>query len=330
MTPQERVLATLGGRPADRVPAVPMVAGDHAARLCGVPLARIYEDGPTLGRVLVEATRHYGLDAVIVFSDVAVEAEAIGAELEFPEEGIPFVVAPTDELRCPDPLRDGRMPLILEATRACRDALGEEALVFASIKGPFSLATLISEPEAFFSALLSDPDAVHGKVAFATQVQMRYADAAIAAGATALFVGDPFATGELIGPDFYERFALPYCRQLVDHIHAAGRPVVLHICGETACLLPLIPRTGAQAFSVDEIELAAAQRALAGETVLMGNVSTSLLRDGTPQAVHEAARDCLRATRGHPFLLSAACDVPMETPEENVFALVRAAREWDG
>ena len=328
MTPKERVLAALSGKRADGVPAVPMVAGDHAARLCGVPLKRIYQDGATLGQVLVSAYRHYGLDAVIVFSDVAVEAQAIGAQLEFPEDGIPFVVKPSAQLKVPNPWCDGRMPLILEATRTCLDALEDEALVFASIKGPFSLATLISEPEAFFSALLTDPKQIHEKLEFALEVQRRYVDAIATLGEVALFVGDPFATGELIGPDYFEQFALPYCRRLMDHIHGKGLDAVLHICGQTQNLLRLIPRTGAQAFSVDEINLPLAQAELEGEVALMGNVSTQLLRDGTAEQVFSAAWKCLQSTAGNPFILSSACDVPTATPEENVFALVKAARLW--
>lgn len=328
MTPKERVQAVLTGRRADGAPAVPMVAGDHAARLCGVPLRRIYQDGPTLGRVLVSAYRHYQMDAAIVFSDVAVEAQAIGAKLEFPEDGIPFVIEPSAQLKVPNPWCDGRMPLILEATRTCLDAIGDEAQVFTSIKGPFSVATLISEPEAFFSALLTDPIQIHEKLEFALEVQQRYVDAIAMLGEVVLFVGDPFATGELIGPDYFEEFALPYCKRLMDHIHTKGLQAVLHICGQTENLMHLIPRTGAQAFSVDEINLTKAQEALKGKVVLMGNVSTQLLRDGTAEQVFSTAWSCLQSTAGNPFILSSACDVPAATPERNVSALIKAARLW--
>lgn len=329
MTPKERLKAVLSGRLADRVPAVPMVAGDHAARISEVPIKRIYEDGKTLGEVLVNAYRHYDLDAVIVFSDVAVEAEAIGAELEFPDEGIPFVINPSTELRVPDPNRDGRMPLIQEATSRCLELLGEEALVFTSIKGPFSVATLISEPEEFFGFLLTDPKAARKKLEFATEAQLRYVDALLDLGDIGIFIGDPFATGELIGPSHFEEFALPYCRRLIEHIHGRGHHAVLHICGETTNLLDQIPKTGAECFSVDEIDLGNAQEKLRGKAALMGNVSTSLLRDGDEQEILGASMSCLEQTAGEPFILSSACDVPMASPEANVRAMVTATRQWN-
>ena len=60
----------------------------------------------------------------------------------------------------------------------------------------------------------------------------------------------------------------------------------------------------------------------------MGNVSTKLLLEGTPEQVAAAAKTCLeRGGRG--LILSSSCDVPTNAPKENVQALVKAGREWE-
>jgi uroporphyrinogen-III decarboxylase len=84
--------------------------------------------------------------------------------------------------------------------------------------------------------------------------------------------------------------------------------------------------TGADFLSVDEMDLAVARQVVGGRT-LMGNVSTKLMLEGTTEQVAAAARTCLERA-GQNLVLSTSCDVPTESPKENVRALVTVAREW--
>jgi uroporphyrinogen-III decarboxylase len=58
----------------------------------------------------------------------------------------------------------------------------------------------------------------------------------------------------------------------------------------------------------------------------MGNVPTGLMLEGRPDQVTKAARECV-AQAGPNLVLSTACDVPRDTPPENVKALVAVGRE---
>ena len=63
--------------------------------------------------------------------------------------------------------------------------------------------------------------------------------------------GDSPAGPEMISPEMYEEFAMPYEKIVVDTSHQAGLLYTLHICGNTEIILDLMVKTGADAFEID-------------------------------------------------------------------------------
>jgi uroporphyrinogen decarboxylase len=85
--------------------------------------------------------------------------------------------------------------------------------------------------------------------------------------------------------------------------------------------------TKADALSIDSaVDLKEAKEVVRGRATLIGNVDTTLILTASKENVHEAAEDCLKkAGREGGFILSTGCDMPLETPNYNVHALVNAA-----
>jgi uroporphyrinogen decarboxylase len=324
-----RFAALLRGEKPDRPVVFPMVVANHAARLEGFSISEAVTQPDTLARVLHSAYRFYGYDLIMVFTDTMVEAEAMGAQVLLPEDDDPFQLEPprVSKLEPADPKKDGRMPVVLEATRRLKELLDDEAPILTSLKGPFSLASFLHGIDKFLEDLLTDPGRAHEFLRLATENQLAYAGAIIKAGGIP-FIGDPVASGSLVSSGMFREFARPYLAQLIRSVHESGAKAGLHICGETKSLLRDMAATGADFLSIDEMDLAMARQEVGDNTVLMGNVSTKLLLEGTTDEVSAAARTCLeRGGRG--LILSSSCDVPTDAPKENVQALVRAGREWE-
>jgi uroporphyrinogen decarboxylase len=324
-----RFAALMRGEKPDRPVVFPMVAANHAARLEGFSISEAVTQPDTLARVLYSAYRFYGYDLIMVFTDTMVEAEAMGAQVLIPEDDDPFLLEPprVSKLEPADPNKDGRMPVVLEATRRLKKLLDDEAPILTSLKGPFSLASFLHGIDKFLEDLLTDPGRAHEFLRIATDNQVAYADAIVKAGGIP-FVGDPVASGSLVSPEMFREFARPYLEQLIRSIHESGAKAGLHICGETKRLLADMTATGADFLSIDEMDLALARQEVGDKTVLMGNVSTNLLLDGTPEQIAAAAKECLERG-GRSLILSSSCDVPTDAPKENVHALVAAAREQE-
>jgi uroporphyrinogen decarboxylase len=314
------------GEKPDRPVVFPMVAANHAARLEGFSVSEAVTQADTLARVLYSAYRFYGYDLVMVFTDTMVEAEAMGAQVLIPEDDDPFLLEPprVSKLEPADPKKDGRMPVVLDATRRLKALLEDEAPILTSLKGPFSLASFLHGIDKFLEDLLTDPGRAHEFLRLATRNQLAYAEAIVKAGGIP-FIGDPVASGSLVSPEMFREFARPYLTQLIRSVHESGAKVGLHICGETKRLLADMAATGADFLSVDEMDLALARQEVGDRVVLMGNVSTKLLLEGTPEQVSAASKTCLERG-GRSLILSSSCDVPTDAPKENVQAMVAAGR----
>lgn len=317
------------GEKPERPVVFPMVVANHAARLEGFSISEAVTQEDTLARVLYSAYRFYGYDLVMVFTDTMVEAEAMGAQVLIPEDDDPFLLEPprVSKLEPADPKKDGRMPVVLEATRRLKALLEDEAPILTSLKGPFSLASFLRGIDKFLEDLLTDPGRAHEFLRIATDNQVAYAEAIVKAGGIP-FIGDPVASGSLVSPEMFREFAKPFLAQLIRSVHESGAKAGLHICGETKALLADMAATGADFLSVDEMDLALARQQVGENTVLMGNVSTRLMLEGTADKVAAVAKVCLERG-GQSLILSSSCDVPTDGPKENVQALVRVGREWE-
>jgi uroporphyrinogen decarboxylase len=106
---------------------------------------------------------------------------------------------------------------------------------------------------------------------------------------------------------------------------------VLHICGNTTHLIPGMARTGAQGASLDSpVDFAAAAQKIPPDLVLIGNVDpVGVMLEGNPEKVKDAAASLLKKMAGkRNFILSSGCDLPRDTPHENIDALIKAAKTF--
>jgi uroporphyrinogen-III decarboxylase len=63
------------------------------------------------------------------------------------------------------------------------------------------------------------------------------------------------------------------------------------------------------------------------EQVILGNIDPVIvLRDGTPESVYAVTGECHRQAAER-FIVGAGCEVPRDTPVQNLHAMIRYARE---
>ncbi len=336
MTPKERMAAFLQGQEVDRPLCAPLIL-NHAARISGVRISEYNQDGGTMGEAHVAAFKEYGHDFIFIFSTTSTLAEAMGTRLFFPDDDAPWVEEPVvrqaadlAKVRTVDPQRDGRLPVYLEATRLCCDRIGEDVFVGCVFSGPFTTAAALRGTEDFVKETYKNPELVHKLLALAMENALIFVDAILAAGGIPVLV-EPVASGSLISPVMFKKFALPYLKPIVEKIQQAGLPCILHICGKTTKIVELMADTGANALSLDVIDLAEAKAKVGARVCLIGNVNPArTMLKGGPGDVAREARECLARAGDNPagFILSSGCEVPINTRPANVHAMIDAARNY--
>lgn len=333
MNSRERVLAMLEGRTVDRLPCMPITMQFAADRI-----GRPYRDYATDHRVLVEAqlrvVEEFGIDHVSGISDPTREAEACGAAILYPADSPPAIdesaAALADRgrlagLKVPDPLA-GRMGDRMQAIALFRERVGGEKLIEGWIEGPCAEAADLRGINHLMTDFIDEPEFVRDLFEFVLEMELAFARAQVEAGADIVGIGD--AAASLVGPRIYEQLVEPYERRLIDGVKGLGVPARLHICGNTRRVLAGMGRVGAAIVDLDYFSPVAEARAAMGPgQVLLGNIDpVRVLRNGTAEGVAEAIAQCHREA-GPRYIVGAGCEVPRDTPVENLAALCGYARE---
>ena len=333
LTPRERFGLLVIDEPQDRVPVFPLVTA-HAARVAGIPVRDYYTDGAAMARSQLVAQEMYGTDFITFFSEVGLVAEALGSRYDYPDDDLPLLTTPKwpglaemDEAEV-DPFRDGRLRVYLDAITYAYEARGDTVPILAYVPAPFTTAQQLVDQEAFLLGLLTEPDRVHDLLAYATRSIVRFCRAIIGAGGLPILV-DPLASGSVISVEHYRDFALPSEAEVIRYLHRYDLDVVLHICGDTNSIIGLMPDSGADLLSIDRIGLDTAIAGAGDRCRIIGNLDTTAILLSRPQEVADSVAAMVLAGKPCPkgFVAATGCEVPVETPPENVRAFVLAAKE---
>jgi uroporphyrinogen decarboxylase len=288
--------------------------------------------------VTLQPIRRFAFDASIVFSDILVPAEAMGAEVSFKKGEGPHIANPirsaadVEALREPDP--EEACPYVFEIIRLLRHELGGTSLI-GFVAAPFTLAAYMVEGggsrnyEQLKTLLFGAPEVGRRLMERIVAYSAKHAIAEVRAGAQALQLFDTWA--ELLSVPDYERWCLPWANQVFQRVRSAVGPEVplIYFSKGTAAHLHLLPQIEADVISVDwRIDLARARAALPGRAV-QGNLDPLALLAG-PDATRERARQVLEAGAqagpGHIFNLGHG--ILPTTPTESVEALCELVRDW--
>jgi MtaA/CmuA family methyltransferase len=287
-----------------------------------------------LVRAQIETANALEFDYVSVISDPAREAADCGANISYFEDQPPAIdesdallleKAKLVGMKIPDPLGGGRMHDRVKGAAALKEQIGSEKLVEGWVEGPCAEGADLRGINNLMLDFYDDADFVRDLFSFILEMELGFAKAQIEAGCDLIGIGD--AAASLVGPAIYEEFVWPVEKRLIDGIHQMGGRVRLHICGNATPLLVKMGQLGCEQVDLDFLASVSAARAAMGpDQVLAGNIDpVRVLRNGTPEAVLRAVEQCHKEA-GDRFIITAGCEVPRDTPEVNLRAMLEYAR----
>lgn len=327
MSPREEILSLLSGKKVDPQPAFSGLIHITAEGLQSEALVfhEVHRDAQKMARVAASTFKLSGLPSAVAPLDMCVEAEALGAQVDFRKKGELLFPQVTGALfsstkalsreyfESKDFLQQGRLPLVCEAIRHLKADIGREAVIGGMLPGPYTLLLFLMEPGGLFLEMKREPglvaDALFELASFLARVGTAYREA----GADFLTIHDMGGSPGFIGPARYEQFAYPAEKLLIAELPT---PRVLAVCGNTNKSMQLLAGTNADAIAVDQLnDLSASRQVLTGN-LLFGNLDpVQTLWQGAQTEITDAVR---AAKAAGVDAVWPGCDLVPQTSIENL------------
>jgi uroporphyrinogen decarboxylase len=334
------VLRALRREPVDRTPVWLMrQAGrylpSYRALRAKVGLLELCKRPDLVCEVTVDAVRQLGVDAAIIFSDLLIPLEAMGAPVEFVPGTGPVIANPlreSEDLERFGDLPAGALEFVYEGVRLVRAALPADVPLLGFAGAPFTLASYLIEGGTSRSyehtklVMYRDEPRWHVLLERLARSTAGFLAGQVAAGAQAVQVFDT-AVG-CLSPADYRRFVLPHTRALLTALRALapGTPVILFGTG-CAGLLPLMRSVEPDAISLDwRVDLDDARRVLGDDVAVQGNLDPAVLF-AEPAEIRRAAAAVLARAGGRPgHVFNLGHGILPRTPLDHVRFLVDTVR----
>ena len=277
-------------------------------------------------------------DAAFPLMDLSVEANALGRYTLFPKEDSATVPKSRFDMEEIERLQeinisfDSRVIGYAETVKLMSVGLPDNVLRGAYITGPYSVAALIMGADEAAMATAVEPYKLHKLCDFVTEKIREYATLLISAGAELIVILEP--TAVMLGPNQFSEFSAFYVKHIIESIKYSKVNTVYHTCGNTMHLIDRMVESGINGLSLDSkdmgVDLKTVLEIVPANVAVIGNISPckTMLR-GKPHEVEKEVTELLDETSKYPnFILSTGCDLPQETPAENIRRFVRVGREY--
>ena len=283
--------------------------------------------------VSLQPFRRLGVDAIIVFSDILIPAEAMGVPLELGDAG-PKLLEPVRSAEAVRKLREfdpeGDTGFLMEAIRRIVRSVGPDVPVLGFAGAPWTLACYMVEgrtKEGFATVknfLYSEPKTFRELLHRIAQATIGYLKAQIAAGAAAVQLFDTWC-GELALPE-YEAFALPAVQEIIATVR--GPVPVIYYTKASHHLLSAVARAGADVLSVDwRVNLGELREQLGPHIALQGNLDPAILFAPEEQ-IRKQTIEILNQLGGVGHVLNLGHGILPTTPVEAAQAFIASGQQF--
>lgn len=274
-----------------------------------------------------------GMDAAILFADILLPLEPMGAPFEFAKGEGPVIHSPVRDRAAIEKLRlfepEEGLGHVLQAIRLLRKELKVPLIGFAG--APFTIASYLieggksSDYRTAKGLMWSDPDAWNLLMSKIAEVVRRYLRAQVEAGAQAVQLFDSWVGA--LSPWDYEEYVMPHVRHILSDLEKTGVPVI-HFGTGTSTLLELQRDAGGTVIGVDQrVRLAEAWKRIGHDRAIQGNMDPLLLLAPREIAVRRA-KQIVREAGGRPgHIWNLGHGIVPEVPVDTVKAVIDAVHE---
>ena len=342
MEPRQRFLNACKREPVDRPPVWMMrQAGRHLPEY--LELREKYDfmtrclDSDLAVEISLQPWRRYGVDAVVVFSDILLPVSFMGPKLELVEQRGPVFTPPLRTQADLDALdlseSQEKLTSVLKTLQRLRSELQDNAALLGFVGAPWTIACYLVEGEGkqngfghFKKMVQANPELAKTLMSKINQILIPYVKAQVAAGADAIQIFDSWG-GNMLDKEAYREFSLPYITELCQAVNETGA-VSIAFTKKSDHLLEALVETGAQVVGIGaSTNMTDAIERIGNKVALQGNLDELFLLE-SPERVEKETKKLLNLIQNRPgHIVNLGHGILPQTKIESVEAFVETVKQ---
>lgn len=335
MTPMERVLTTLSHKEPDRVPLF-LLLTMHGAKELGLSIKDYFSKAGYVAEGQIRLQKKYAIDCYYPFFYAPIEVEAFGAEVIYredgpPNSGLPIIKDLSDikKLEAPRVSDSKVLHKVLKSIEILKEkSKGNIPIIGVSVS-PFSLPVMQLGFEKYLELMHFHEDLFNHLMKINEAFCVDWANAQLAAGATAICYFDPVSSPTLIPKELYSRTGFQVAKRTIAKING---PTATHFAsGNCLTLADLLPETGTAVVGVSTHEnISELKQAYKNKLTVLGNLNGIEMRRWTKEEATNIVKEVIKkAAPGGGFILSDNHgEIPFQVKDETLLAITEAVKEY--
>ena len=331
----ERTMAAISHTEPDRVPLFLMLSL-YGAKEIDVPVKAYFSKPENVMKAQLKMMEKYRNDCIYTFFYAPIEVEAFGGEVIFvddgpPNSGEPFIKSSEQisHIEIPRIEDTACLKRVLEATALLKSAVGNETPIIGVVMSPFSLPVMQMGFEKYLELMYFRAPEFEQLMQINQEFCVAWANAQLAAGATAICFFDPLASPNIIEREKYLTTGNRIAKQTISRIKG---PTATHLASGIA--LPVISDiidTGSAVlgFSLDD-DLDEIKKAARSKICLLGNLNGVDMVNWDARKVNDEIINIIdKAGAGGGLIISDNHgEIPWQVPESVLLEISEAVSKY--
>jgi uroporphyrinogen decarboxylase len=335
MTSMQRVLTTLSHKEPDRVPLF-LLLTMHGAKELGLQIQDYYSNGDNVVEGQLRMLKKYKHDCIYTFFYASIEMEAFGGEVLFSSDGPPNSGNPIiknfneiGKIIAPKVKDSKVLKKVLIATEKLKKEVKDDVPIIGVVMSPFSVPVMQLGFERYFELMLFHQKEFQKLMQINEDFCVEWANAQLAAGATAICYFDPVSSQTMITRDQYLKTGFGIAKSTLARIKG---PTATHFAsGRCIGILDDVAKTGTAIIgSSSDEDIGLIKDICRGKLSILGNLNGIEMRRWSPTDANRIVKETIEkaAKEGGFILADNHGEIPYQVSDEVLFAITDAVKKY--
>jgi uroporphyrinogen decarboxylase len=334
MNSMQRVLTTLGFQEPDRVPLF-LFLSLHGAKYLNLSIKEYFSDATAVAEAQLGLLNRYKHDCLCSFYYASAEVEAWGGEVIFqndgpPNSGMPFIrnYQDIDNLKVPEIADIDVLQRVLKSTKLMFNEVKDTVPIIGVVMSPFSLPVMQMGFGEYLELIYGNEKKFRKLMEVNTRFCVNWANAQLAAGATAICYLDPVSSPTIIPKELYMKTGYEIAKNTISQING---PTATHLAsGISLPIAEAISTTGTAIIGVSaEEDLIDLKQSFKNKLTVIGNLNGIEMRRWTKKETRDKVIEAIKkGASGGGFILSDNHgEIPWQVSDETLMTISKTVHE---